>query len=86
MSAQQQSPVREPFAAVDVIRAKRDGGRLDEPRIRWAVDAYVRGVLSEEQMGCAARGFERSEQGEGFEVQWEAWENLRTAAGRPFPT
>lgn len=49
-------------------------------------ERYTKGVLSEEQMGCAARGFERSEQGDGFEVQWEAWENLRTAAGRPFPT
>ena len=49
-------------------------------------ERYTKGGLSEEQMGCAARGFKRSEQGEGFEVQWEAWENLRTAAGRPFPT
>ena len=49
-------------------------------------ERYTKGGLSEEQMGCAARGFERSEQGDGFEVQWEAWENLRTAAGRPFPT
>lgn len=49
-------------------------------------DRYHKGLLSEAQTGCAARGFERSEQGDGFEVQWEAWENLRTAAGRPFPT
>lgn len=48
-------------------------------------DRYHQGLLSEEQIGCAARGFERSTQGEGFDVQWEAWENLRTAAGRPFP-
>ena len=49
-------------------------------------DRYHKGLLSEAQTGCAARGFERSTQGEGFDVQWEAWENLRTAAGRPFPT
>ena len=49
-------------------------------------ERYHKGLLSEEQTGCAARGFERSTQGEGFDVQWEAWENLRTAAGRPFPT
>ena len=48
-------------------------------------DRYHKGLLSEAQTGCAARGFERSTQGEGFDVQWEAWENLRTAAGRPFP-
>lgn len=49
-------------------------------------DMYHKGLLSEAQTGCAARGFERSTQGDGFDVQWEAWENLRTAAGRPFPT
>ncbi|WEE79608.1 regulatory protein GemA [Comamonas testosteroni] len=49
-------------------------------------ERYHKGLLSEEQTDCAARGFERSTQGEGFDVQWEAWENLRTAAGRPFPT
>ncbi|WP_341679274.1 gp16 family protein [Comamonas thiooxydans] len=49
-------------------------------------ERYHKGLLSEEQTGCAARGFERSTQGDGFDVQWEAWENLRTAAGRPFPT
>lgn len=49
-------------------------------------DRYHKGLLSEAQTGCAARGFERSTQGDGFDVQWEAWENLRTAAGRPFPT
>lgn len=48
-------------------------------------ERYHKGLLNEEQTGCAARGFERSTQGEGFDVQWEAWENLRTAAGRPFP-
>ena len=48
-------------------------------------ERYHQGLLNEEQTGCAARGFERSTQGEGFEVQWEAWENLRTAAGRQYP-
>ena len=48
-------------------------------------ERYANGLMNKEQTGCAARGFERSTQGEGFEVQWEAWENLRTAAGRPFP-
>ena len=48
-------------------------------------ERYHKGLLSEAQTGCAARGFERSTQGDGFDVQWEAWENLRTAAGRPFP-
>jgi len=49
-------------------------------------ERYHKGLLNEEQTGCAARGFKRSDEGDGFDVQWEAWENLRTAAGRPFPT
>lgn len=48
-------------------------------------ERYDNGLLSPEQLDCAARGFDRSTKGEGFEVQWEAWENLRTAAGRQYP-
>src|SRR5205823_648641 len=42
------------FAAVDVIRAKRDGGRLSDEQIAWVVDAYTRGVVAEEQMSALA--------------------------------
>ncbi|MYW91060.1 thymidine phosphorylase [Amycolatopsis rubida] len=42
------------FAAVDVIRAKRDGGRLSDEQIDWVVDAYTRGVVAEEQMAALA--------------------------------
>lgn len=48
-------------------------------------ERYDNGLLSPVELDCAARGFDRSTQGEGFEVQWEAWENLRTAAGRQYP-
>jgi thymidine phosphorylase len=44
----------EPFAAVDLIAIKRDGGTLDDPRIDWVVDAYTRGVVAEEQMSALA--------------------------------
>ncbi len=44
----------EPFAAVDVIIAKRDGGELPTEQIRWLVDAYTRGVVAEEQMSAFA--------------------------------
>ena len=44
----------EPFDAVDVIVAKRDGGRLSGAQIDWVVDAYVRGVVAEEQMAALA--------------------------------
>ena len=42
------------FAAVDVIRAKRDGHRLSDAQIDWVVDAYTRGVVADEQMSALA--------------------------------
>ena len=46
--------VRASFAAVDVIRAKRDGGALSDAQIDWVVDAYTRGVVADEQMSALA--------------------------------
>ncbi|MCP9950683.1 thymidine phosphorylase [Actinomadura madurae] len=40
--------------AIDVIRAKRDGGALTPEQIDWAVDAYTRGAIAEEQMSALA--------------------------------
>lgn len=42
----------EPFDAVDLIKAKRDQGELSGGEIRWLVDAYVRGVVADEQMSA----------------------------------
>jgi len=44
----------EPFAAVDVIVAKRDRHELTDPQIDWVVDAYTRGVVADEQMSSLA--------------------------------
>ena len=44
----------EPFDAVDVIRTKRDRGRLSPEQIDWVVDAYTRGVVADEQMSALA--------------------------------
>ena len=60
------APAVEPFDAVDVIRTKRDGGRLAPEQIDWVIDAYTRGVVAEEQMAALAmaifvRGMERDE-------------------------
>ncbi|HEX5331654.1 MAG TPA: thymidine phosphorylase [Cellulomonas sp.] len=44
----------EQFDAVDVIRTKRDGGRLSDGQIDWVLDAYTRGVVAEEQMSALA--------------------------------
>jgi len=46
------SEVTEPFDAVDVIVAKRDGRVLTDPQIEWIVDAYTRGVVADEQMSA----------------------------------
>jgi len=44
----------EPFSAVEVIRAKRDGLRLSDAQVDWVVGAYTRGVVAEEQMSALA--------------------------------
>ncbi|HKD99018.1 MAG TPA: thymidine phosphorylase [Micromonosporaceae bacterium] len=56
----------EPFAAVDVIRVKRDGGALSDDQIDWVIDAYTRGAVADEQMSALAmaillRGMTRGE-------------------------
>jgi len=61
-----ESPEREPFDAVDVIRTKRDGQPLEAEQIDWVVDAYTRGAVAEEQMSALAmaillRGMTRPE-------------------------
>ena len=40
------------YTAVDVIRAKRDGGELTAEQIRWAVAGYTAGSVAEEQMSA----------------------------------
>jgi thymidine phosphorylase len=52
--------------AVDVIRTKRDGHRLDDAQIDWVVDAYTRGAVADEQMSALAmaillNGMDRAE-------------------------
>jgi thymidine phosphorylase len=40
------------FDAVDVIRTKRDGGRLSDAQIDWVIGAYTVGAVAEEQMSA----------------------------------
>lgn len=56
----------EAFDAVDIIRTKRDRGRLGDAEIDWMVDAYTRGVVADEQMSALAmaillNGMDRAE-------------------------
>ena len=40
------------FDAVDLIRAKRDGGELTGDEIAWLIDAYVAGTVPDEQVSA----------------------------------
>ncbi len=52
--------------AVDLIRAKRDGGTLTGEQISWLIRAYTDGAVADEQMSALAmavllRGMSRAE-------------------------
>ena len=40
------------YDVVDLIRSKRDGGRLADGEIDWVIDAYTRGAVADEQMSA----------------------------------
>ncbi|TNC21649.1 thymidine phosphorylase [Amycolatopsis alkalitolerans] len=76
------------FAAVDVIRAKRDGGRLSDEQIAWVLDAYTRGVVAEEQMAALAmaiflRGMDVHETAIWTGAMIDSGERLALAVDRP---
>ena len=78
----------EPFAAVDVIRTKRDGGRLSDEQIAWVVDAYTRGVVAEEQMAALAmaiflRGMDVAEISRWTGAMIDSGERLSLKVSRP---
>lgn len=54
------------YDAISIIRTKRDGGELSDAQIDWAIDAFTRGVMADEQMAALAmaivlRGMNRRE-------------------------
>ncbi|MDP9797842.1 thymidine phosphorylase [Catenuloplanes nepalensis] len=77
------------FAAVDVIRTKRDGGTLSDAQIDWVIDAYTRGVVADEQMSALAmaillRGMTGPEIARWTAAMIASGERLDlSAAGRP---
>jgi thymidine phosphorylase len=78
----------EKFAAVDVIRAKRDGSRLSDEQIAWVVDAYTRGAVAEEQMAALAmaiflRGMDAGEIATWTGAMIDSGERLSLAVDRP---
>ncbi|WP_019807752.1 thymidine phosphorylase, partial [Saccharomonospora halophila] len=78
----------EPFAAVDVIRTKRDGHRLSDAQIDWVIDAYTRGVVAPEQMSALAmaillRGMDPAETARFTGAMLGSGERLRLRTDRP---
>jgi thymidine phosphorylase len=76
------------FAAVDVIRTKRDGGRLSDEQIDWVVDAYTRGDVAEEQMSALAmaiflRGMDSGEISRWTGAMIDSGERLSLNVSRP---
>jgi thymidine phosphorylase len=65
-------PPAEPFAAVDVIATKRDGGRLSDAQIDWVVDAYTRGAVADEQMSALAMAILLRGMTDAEVAQWTA--------------
>jgi thymidine phosphorylase len=73
------------FSAVDVIRTKRDGGRLTDDQIDWVVDAYTRDAVAEEQMAALAmaifcNGMDAAETARWTKAMIESGERLDLAA------
>lgn len=75
--------------AIEVIRTKRDGGRLSGEQIDWVVDAYTRGVVAEEQMAALAmaillRGMDAAETARWTRAMIDSGERLDlSAVSRP---
>ena len=76
--------------AIEVIRAKRDGGELTGEQIRWVVDAYTAGRVAEEQMSALAmaiflRGMSRREVAEWTDAMIASGDRMNFA-DLPRPT
>src|SRR5882724_10764199 len=75
--------------AVDVIKAKRDGGRLTDEQIDWVVASYTEGAVAEEQMSALAmaillRGMDAGETARWTQAMIDSGDRLDLAgAGRP---
>jgi thymidine phosphorylase len=79
---------RERLSAVDVIRTKRDGGRLSDDQIDWVVDAYTRGVVADEQMSALAmaiflNGMDTAEAARLTQAMIDSGERLDLKVDRP---
>ncbi|HEY5888904.1 MAG TPA: thymidine phosphorylase [Acidimicrobiales bacterium] len=72
-------------SAVDVIRTKRDGGRLSDDQIRWFMAAYTEGEVADEQASALAmaifwRGMEPDELAVWTQAMIDSGERLDLSA------
>ena len=72
-------------SAVDVIRTKRDGGRLSDDQIRWFMTSYTAGEVADEQAAALAmaifwRGMEPDELAAWTRAMIESGERLDLSA------
>ena len=72
-------------SAVDVIRTKRDGGRLSDDQIRWFMTAYTAGEVADEQAAALAmaifwRGMDPDELAVWTEAMIDSGERLDLSA------
>ncbi len=77
-------------AAVELIRAKRDGQRLPDQHIRWLFDSYLRGEVADEQMSALLmaiyfRGLDQAELRSWTAAMIDSGERL-DLAGAGLPT
>jgi len=72
--------------AVDVIKAKRDGGRLTDEQIDWVVARYIEGAVAEEQMSALAmaivlRGMDAAETARWTQAMIDSGDRLDLTVG-----
>ncbi|HEY0576868.1 MAG TPA: thymidine phosphorylase [Pseudonocardia sp.] len=76
-------------SAVEVIKAKRDGGRLSGEQIDWMVASYTSGAVADEQMAALAmaillRGMEPEETARWTQAMIDSGDRLDlSGSGRP---
>ncbi|HEX4356275.1 MAG TPA: thymidine phosphorylase [Pseudonocardia sp.] len=72
--------------AVEVIKAKRDGGRLTDEQIDWVLASYTEGAVAEEQMSALAmaivlRGMDAAETARWTQAMIDSGDRLDLTVG-----
>lgn len=75
--------------AVDLIRTKRDGGRLSDAEVRWFIDSYTHGRIADEQasamlMAIVFRGLDPAELSEWTAAMIDSGDRMNlSTVGKP---